>query len=70
MPVSDLPEKFNQATAKAGMHDQIPLRQAVGFLGLCRIVVEAAEKLTNFHVELLGSLHAADMTDSRHDDKL
>jgi hypothetical protein len=47
-----------------------PLRQAVGFLGLRQIVVEPPEKLANFHVELLGSLHAADMTDSRHDDKL
>lgn len=46
------------------------LRQAVGFPGLCRIVVELEEKLTNFEVELLGGLHAADMTDSRHDDKL
>jgi hypothetical protein len=46
------------------------LRLAVGFPGLCRIVVEPQEKLANFQVELLGGLHAADMTDSRHDDKL
>jgi hypothetical protein len=58
-----------QAPSGPGQADQFP-RQAVGFLGLREIVVEPSEKLLNFSVELLGGLHAADMTNSRHDDKL
>jgi hypothetical protein len=56
--------------AELAMQDQISTSERSGFLGLCEIVVEPPEKPANFQVELLGSFHAADMTDSVHDDKL